>query len=205
MNLINSLKKLPIDLGQGNLRRKTKGKEIALSLIGRTRGTALDVGCREGHQTRLLESMGFIVTPIDVVKEFEQCIIMDANNNLEFRDNEFDLIWCSEVIEHLDDPAKSVSEFRRVLKNSGRLIITTPNSYCWIFRLFSLFGLTPDKLQHPGHKHFFSYKNIRELFPHGEIYGFFPYVLVKFRIRRLVGALSPTFVVMEQHQDNALD
>ena len=72
MNLINSLKKLPIDLGQGNLRRKTKGKEIALSLIGRTRGTALDVGCREGHQTRLLESMGFIVTPIDVVKEFER-------------------------------------------------------------------------------------------------------------------------------------
>jgi len=198
MNVIDLLKKIPVDLGQGTLRRRTKGKEIAVKLIGDTMGKALDIGCREGHQTRLLEDMGFNVTPIDVTKDFDRCIVMDANKKLDFGDNEFDLIWCSEVIEHLDDPARSLAEFRRVLKQSGKLIITTPNSYCWVFNLFALFGLTPDKLQHPGHKHFFNYKDMRELFPNGDIYGFFPYVLIKFRIRRFVGLLSPTFVVMEQ-------
>ena len=33
MNILDKLKKLPIDLGQVNLRKKTKGKLIALSLI----------------------------------------------------------------------------------------------------------------------------------------------------------------------------
>ena len=197
MNIIDLLKKLPVDLGQGTVRRRTKGKEIAVNLIGDTMGKALDIGCREGYQTRLLEDMGFNVTSIDVTKDFDNCIIMDANDTLEFGDNEFDLVWCSEVIEHLEDPVKSLSEFRRVLKQSGKLIITTPNSYCWVFNLFSLFGLTPDKLQHPGHKHFFNYKDMQELFPNADIYGFFPYILVKFRIRHFVGLLSPTFVIME--------
>ena len=197
MNIIDLLKKLPVDFGQGTVRRRTKGKEIAVNLIGDTMGKALDIGCREGYQTRLLEDMGFNVTSIDVTKDFDNCIIMDANEKLEFGDDEFDLVWCSEVIEHLDNPAKSLSEFRRVLKQSGKLIITTPNSYCWVFNLFSIFGLTPDKLQHPGHKHFFKYKDMQELFPNADIYGFFPYILVKFRIRHFVGLLSPTFVIME--------
>ncbi|HKJ30563.1 MAG TPA: hypothetical protein VKA34_01995 [Balneolales bacterium] len=43
------MKKLPIDLGQGNLRFTTKGKLIALSFVKNGHGkTALDVGCREG-------------------------------------------------------------------------------------------------------------------------------------------------------------
>jgi len=38
----------------------------------------------------------------------------------------FDVILCSEVIEHIPDPVKALQEFRRLLKKSGYLILTAP-------------------------------------------------------------------------------
>ena len=54
--------------------------------------------------------------------------------NLPFKNNSFDTIVCSEVIEHVLNPKKMILEFKRVLKNNGQLIITTPN---WL----SFYGL----------------------------------------------------------------
>jgi ubiquinone/menaquinone biosynthesis C-methylase UbiE len=45
---------------------------------------------------------------------------------LPFPDREFDLIVCSEVLEHLLDPAGALREMRRVLKDTGTVILTTP-------------------------------------------------------------------------------
>ncbi|MBW2973138.1 class I SAM-dependent methyltransferase [Candidatus Woesearchaeota archaeon] len=201
MKILSLLKKVPIDLGQGNLRRTTKGKLIAQALIPRARAgmTALDVGCREGHQTRYLRKKGYNVTSIDIEKIVPECIVMDANKKLKFEDNSFDLIWGSEIIEHLDNPAFSISEFKRVLKPGGRLILTTPNSYFCLVRVaYILFNLSPRKIQRKDHKHYFNIQNIKQLFPHGRIYGFFPYLLLKFKIKRLVGLLSPTFVILDK-------
>jgi len=203
MGLLSILKKIPIDLGQGNLRKTTKGKLIALSLIPKAEKrkesiTALDIGCREGYQTEFLKAKGYRVTSIDIEKSIPECIVMDANKKLKFKDDSFDLIWCSEVIEHLDNPKFSVGEFRRVLKPNGKMILTTPNSYCWVFRLLHLFGLPPAKLQRKDHKHFFNIEDMKDLFPNGKIYGFFPYCIIKFKIKRLVGFLSPTFVVVDK-------
>lgn len=198
MKLLSLVKKLPIDLGQGNLRKSTKGKAIALSLVRNGKNKkALDVGCREGFQSEFLRKRGYSVISVDIEKRYKNCIIADVNKKLPFKNESFDLIWCSEVIEHLGSPAKSIQEFRRVLKPKGEMILTTPNSYCWIFRLSSLFGLTPQKLQRKDHKHFFSKDDIVRLFPKARMYGFFPYCIVKFKIKKMVGLLSPTFVIHE--------
>ena len=45
---------------------------------------------------------------------------------LPFEDNSFDLVWASEVIEHVADTARWLSEVRRVLVPRGRLLLTTP-------------------------------------------------------------------------------
>ena len=46
---------------------------------------------------------------------------------LPFEDNSFELVWASEVIEHVGDTARWLSEVRRVLVPGGRLLVTTPS------------------------------------------------------------------------------
>ena len=50
---------------------------------------------------------------------------------LNFADSSFDKILCSEVIEHIPDAAKALREMCRLLKPSGRLVLSTPNSASW--------------------------------------------------------------------------
>lgn len=54
---------------------------------------------------------------------FKVCDISE----LEFPDNTFDKIILSEVLEHVRDDKKIVSELRKILKPRGHLIISTPH------------------------------------------------------------------------------
>ena len=45
---------------------------------------------------------------------------------MPFKDGEFDAIFCFEVLEHVKDPIKAISEMKRVLKPGGRLFASTP-------------------------------------------------------------------------------
>ena len=47
--------------------------------------------------------------------------------SLPFRENSFDCVLLSEVIEHLEEPQISIREAVRVLCPGGRLLVTTPN------------------------------------------------------------------------------
>lgn len=46
--------------------------------------------------------------------------------NLPFRANEFDVIYCSHVLEHVPDDRKAMSEFCRVLRPNGWAILQVP-------------------------------------------------------------------------------
>ena len=195
-SVLSLLRRVPLDLGQRDVADQTKGKQIALGLVPPGEGKrALDVGARAGVQTRWLESRGYKVTSIDMEPLFPECLQVDANRKLPFADESFDLIWCSEVIEHLEDPAFALSELRRVTKPGGTLVLTTPNSYAWLFRFIALFGLTPQRIQRKDHIQFFDLADIRRLAPDAELFGYFPYALLKLTIQRGIGALSPTFVM----------
>lgn len=196
--IIDLLKKVPIDLGQGAVAETTEGKQIALRLVPDGHGrTALDLGAREGNQTRWLQGRGYEVTSVDVEPGFPECLVLDANQTLPFADDSFDLVWSSEVIEHLEQPSFSLDELRRVTRPGGDIILTTPNSYMWLFRIIAKFGLTPERIQRDDHIHFFDLDDIRRLAPDATLYGYFPYMAVKFTLDdpRWVGRLSPTFVM----------
>lgn len=51
----------------------------------------------------------------------------DLNKDLEFSENSFDAISCFHVLEHLTNPQKAISEFYRVLKKEGVLMIMVPS------------------------------------------------------------------------------
>ena len=46
---------------------------------------------------------------------------------IPLEDASVDLVWCSEVLEHVPDTAGLLSEARRVLRTGGRLLVTTPS------------------------------------------------------------------------------
>lgn len=72
-------------------------------------------------------------------------IVADAHN-LPFKDGEFDLVLCTEMLEHVEDPFKVERELWRITSPGGRLILTTrfvyplhdsPHDY-WRFTEFGL-------------------------------------------------------------------
>lgn len=140
LSLISLMKKIPIDLGQGTMRERTKGKLIAETFVNEGNGAmALDVGCREGVQSKWIKEKGYKVISIYIIRKYKDCILVDIEKPLHFKDNYFDLIWCSEVIEHINNPVFTIKELKRVLRYNCYMILTTPNSYCLPFWLFSLF------------------------------------------------------------------
>jgi SAM-dependent methyltransferase len=100
----------------------------------------LDAGCGRGFYLKALSYFSFIkkIYGIDINKKYLE-IAKRINNdprvvikhgsiyNLPFSDNFFDLIICSEVLEHLKNDGLALKELKRVLKPKGRLIITVPN------------------------------------------------------------------------------
>lgn len=54
---------------------------------------------------------------------------------LPFEDGAFDVVLCSEVLEHIPDNRKAVSELVRVLKPGGDCVVTVPRYFpervCW--------------------------------------------------------------------------
>lgn len=72
-------------------------------------------------------------------------VIGDASE-LPVDDRSADVVVCAEVLEHLLDPTAALLEARRVLKQTGRIILTVPNIAYWRNRMdLALFGRW-----HPG-------------------------------------------------------
>ena len=67
------------------------------------------------------------------------------------------------MIEHLAAPERLACEAFRVLVPGGKLILSTPNSAFWVYRVLALLGWTPSEVQHRKHLHFFSRRSLREL------------------------------------------
>jgi methionine biosynthesis protein MetW len=114
----------------------------------------LDIGCSNGKYTekiskairastiygidlneKALESAqlrGIVIFNTDIDKE-----------NLPFDDNSIDFVYCAEVIEHVVNTDKLLSEILRILKPNGHLLITTPNLASWLNRIILLLGWQP--------------------------------------------------------------
>jgi 2-polyprenyl-6-hydroxyphenyl methylase/3-demethylubiquinone-9 3-methyltransferase len=97
----------------------------------------LDLGCGAGQFTAELARAGARAVGVDVA-EAALRRARTAHPELDFRlvaidgplpleDASFELVWGSEVIEHVADTAAWLSEVRRVLTPGGTLLLTTPS------------------------------------------------------------------------------
>ncbi len=95
---------------------------------------AIDIGCGVGSNLNVLSSKGIHTIGLDhslyaltlVKRRLELPLINGDLNKLPLRSNSIGLIVAMDVLEHLDNDANGISEFYRVLKKGGNLILTVP-------------------------------------------------------------------------------
>jgi len=115
---------------------------------------ALDIGCGNGQFMVFLKDRMKVkkVAGVDIsekaVREardrgLEAHVVDVSSKNLPFENDYFDLVICSEVIEHVFDTDFLLKEIWRVLKANKHLLITTPNLACWHNRLVLALGFQP--------------------------------------------------------------
>jgi len=117
------------------------------SLVGRR---VLDAGCGYGRFSAEAAARGASVVSVDVGPRLVRLAIDRAGNRgvvgdacgLPLRDESFDIVVSSEMLEHTQAPAHAVHELARVLRVNGLLVLTTPNrAWQGIVRAASRLGL----------------------------------------------------------------
>lgn len=89
----------------------------------------LDVGCGIKPYKNLFNSNSYIGIDIDYGGHTNQAKVVDKfydGVNIPYGDNSFDVIICTEVMEHVKDPEKLLSEISRVLKSGGLMFFSMP-------------------------------------------------------------------------------
>ena len=135
---------LKIDLLQ-RLWHKKRFAEVS-RLIEPTGGKILDVGCADGTFSKIIfeKSKAESLIGIDKGKDFIVWAQKHALNrmkfahgeadDLQFKSNFFDAVFCLEVLEHVESSAMVLSEIKRVLKKGGYGIFLVPSD-SFLFRL----------------------------------------------------------------------
>ena len=103
-----------------------------------TEGPILDIGCHSGTFTQVILSKAGTkqIYGIDVSNSaialakkripYGKFEVGDAAK-LPFKSDFFELVYCLEMLEHVDDPVAVLKEARRVLKKGGKMVLLVPS------------------------------------------------------------------------------
>ena len=104
---------------------RTKMVKLLLKYI---KGKILDCGSSYGGIWKENKNN---ITYLDITNQNLPNFVQHNLNKLPlpFRNNEFDTILCSHVLEHTEIPYRIIKEMKRILKKDGNLIIAMPNPH----------------------------------------------------------------------------
>ncbi|MBI5034285.1 MAG: class I SAM-dependent methyltransferase [Chloroflexi bacterium] len=106
--------------------------------------TVLDMGYGSGEFLFRMQQRGWKTVGIDssaaachlATQRLGQNVFNASLEECQFPDSHFDLVTLWHVFEHVYDPLAELARIRRVLKDTGTLVLVVPNSDCSEFRLF---------------------------------------------------------------------
>jgi SAM-dependent methyltransferase len=101
----------------------------------------LDLGCGAGRFLQVLREAGAEAVGVELAEAAAERArtnvpgadvrLVAEDGSLPLGHGEVDLVWCSEVLEHVPDVAHLLLEARRVLRRGGRLLLTVPFHGRW--------------------------------------------------------------------------
>ena len=112
----------------------------------------LDLGCGSGWFSRRALERGARVTSLDISTSLarmthyrtQACAVAADAIYAPFASGSFELIVCSEMLEHLERPERGVQEIGRLIAPGGTVVLTTPNRrWLWLVNLATKIGLRP--------------------------------------------------------------
>lgn len=120
------------------LRRQIDKERIKLILKEiKENSIVLDAGCEEGKVLEQISKKALAVYGFDIKKSYikkasekgieKARVLLGSVLNIPIKNDFFDAVVCTEVLEHLENPQKAVEELKRVTKKGGKIIITVPN------------------------------------------------------------------------------
>lgn len=135
--------------------------EQFLSIEGKTtklNARVLDAGCGGQPFRKNLEAIGYTYISADVNQNPEQSVDVLCQMDKDIPESllalgPFDLIFCTEVMEHIADWDKAFSNFSELLNSQGKLFITCPHFYPLHEVPYDFWRPTPYALQYYANKY----------------------------------------------------
>lgn len=106
------------------------GELVSLVPEPRPGGTAIDLGSSKCPYRSLIEARGFRLETLDLTREdgADHVGTVEATGR---PDQSYDLVLCTQVLEHCDDPWRAAGEIRRILAPGGHAVISVP--HVWFY------------------------------------------------------------------------
>ena len=157
-----------VERGAGFVFAGPERVELFRRYVGGPGRHVLDLGCRDGALTQAYAGGNEVVgvdADREALAEAQKLGIetrwADLDDALPFADGTFDVVVAGELLEHLRDPRRVVSEVRRVLRPGGTFVASVPNAYRLKNRLRFVVGRKPE--EDPTHLQMFSPSDVRAL------------------------------------------
>jgi len=144
------------------------GTKVSLLKSIQKTGTHLDIGCGTGEFLNACKRAGFTTKGIEPSELARKQAINNHGLNVssdtdlsQYTDKEFDSISMWHVLEHVPALNETISQFDRLLKPDGKIIIAVPNHKSWDAKFYKEFWAAWDVPIHLWH---FSKETIEQLF-----------------------------------------
>jgi SAM-dependent methyltransferase len=107
-----------------------------------------DIGCGEQPLRAFITELGGSYTGIDVQQNQQGNVDVVADiTDIPLPGESFDVILCTEVLEHVPDTHAAFAELVRLCKKGGSVILTTPFSYPLHEEPYDFVRLTPHQIR----------------------------------------------------------